>query len=88
MLFVRFFFFFFFFFFSICACLVMSVSFSSWCLGRATIYDCGTPWTFLLLFFSSFVLFFVLLMYLVGPAWRSDHSVENERSVYLGFGGL
>ena len=25
---------------SICACLV--------CLGRAALYDCGTPWTFLL----------------------------------------
>ena len=37
MLFVRF--------FSICACLVLSVS--SWCLGRATVCDCGIPWTFL-----------------------------------------
>ena len=33
---------------SICACLVLSVSFSSWCLGRAAVCDCGTPWTFLL----------------------------------------
>ena len=24
---------------------------SSWCLGRAAICDCGTPWTFLLPFF-------------------------------------
>ena len=40
---------------SICACLVLSVSSSSWCLGRAVIYDCGTPWTFLLLFFISFL---------------------------------
>ena len=22
-----------------------------WCLGRAAVCDCGTPWTFLLLFF-------------------------------------
>ena len=33
---------------SICACLVLSVSSSSWCLGRAAVCDCGTPWTFLL----------------------------------------
>ena len=24
---------------------------SSWCLGRAAVCDCGTPWTFLLPFF-------------------------------------
>ena len=29
------------------------VSSSSWCLGRAAVCDCGTPWTFLLLFFSN-----------------------------------
>ena len=29
----------------------MSVSSSSWCLGRAAVRDCGTPWTFLLPFF-------------------------------------
>ena len=29
----------------------LSVSSSSWGLGRATVCDCGTPWTFLLLFF-------------------------------------
>ena len=36
---------------SICACLVLSVSFSSLCLGRAPACDCDTPWTFLLSFF-------------------------------------
>ena len=35
---------------SICACLDLSVSSSSWCLGRAAVCDCGTPWTFLLPF--------------------------------------
>ena len=30
----------------------VSVSSSSWCLGRAAVCDCGTPWTFLLLFLS------------------------------------
>ena len=29
-------------------CLVLSVSYSSLCLGRAVVCDCGTPWTFLL----------------------------------------
>ena len=33
---------------SICACLVLSVSSSSWCLGRAAVCVCRTPWTFLL----------------------------------------
>ena len=36
---------------SVCACLDLSVSSSSWCLGRAAVCDCGTPWTFLLPFF-------------------------------------
>ena len=35
---------------SIYACLDLSVSSSSWCLGRAAVCDCGTPWTFLLPF--------------------------------------
>ena len=26
---------------------------SSWCLGRAAICDCGSPWTFLLPFFGN-----------------------------------
>ena len=32
--------------------LVLSVSSSSWCLGRSAVCDCGTPWTFLLPFFT------------------------------------
>ena len=32
--------------------LVLSVSSSSWGLGRAAVCDCGTPWTFLLPFSS------------------------------------
>ena len=38
---------------SICACLDLSVSSSSWCLGRAAVSDYGTPWTFLLPFLST-----------------------------------
>ena len=33
----------------------MSVSSSSWGLGRAAVCDCGTPWTFLLPYFGRLV---------------------------------
>ena len=35
---------------SVCACLDLSVSSSSWGLRRAAVCDCGTPWTFFLPF--------------------------------------
>ena len=35
---------------SVCTYLDLSVSSSSWGLGRAAVCDCGTPWTFLLPF--------------------------------------
>ena len=38
---------------SICACLVVSVSSSSWCLRRAAVCDCGTPWTLLVSFLNN-----------------------------------
>ena len=40
---------------SVCACLDLSISSSSWGLGGAAVCDCGAPWTFLLpfLFFFS-----------------------------------
>ena len=44
---------------SICVCLDLSVFSSSWCLGRAAVCDCGTPWTFLLPFFPEHVKTFV-----------------------------
>ena len=40
---------------SVCACLDLSVSSSSWGRGRAAVCDCGTPWTFLLPFFIVIV---------------------------------
>ena len=40
---------------SICACLDLSVFSSSWCLGRAAVCDCGTPWTFLSPFFLRYI---------------------------------
>ena len=43
---------------SICACLVLSVSSSSWCLGRAAVCDCCTPWTVLLPFFATLISFY------------------------------
>ena len=53
---------------SVCACLDLSVSSSSWSLGRAAVCDCGTPWTFLLAFFLDLpvlVLFFVALWFIL-----------------------
>ena len=44
---------------SIYACLDLSVSSSSWGLGRAAVCDCGTPWTFLLPFFLYYGNYFV-----------------------------
>ena len=38
---------------SVCACLDLSVSSSSWGLGRAAVCDCGTSWTFPLPFFYN-----------------------------------
>ena len=38
-----------------CACLDLSVSSSSWCLGRAAVCDCGTRWTFFLPSFGFIV---------------------------------
>ena len=46
---------------SICACLVLSVSSSSWCLGRAVVCDSGTPWAFLLPFVFIFCHYFFLI---------------------------
>ena len=37
----------------VCACLDLSISSSSWGLGRAAVCDCDTPWTFLLPFFMN-----------------------------------
>ena len=36
----------------------MSVSSSSWCLGMAAVCNCGTPWTFLLLFCHADIILF------------------------------
>ena len=45
------------------ACFVLSVSSSSWRLRRAAIYDCVTPWTFLLPFFISLALCYFFLVF-------------------------
>ena len=37
------------------SCLDLSVSSSSWGLGRAAVCDCGTPWTFLLPFLRGWL---------------------------------
>ena len=50
-------------FFSICACLILSVSSSFCCLGRAAACNCGTPWTFLLFFIALLLLFFLFFFF-------------------------
>ena len=57
---------------SICAYLVLSGSSSSWCLERAAVCDCGTPWTFLLPFFYSLLLLFGLFLDLIYTYIRSE----------------
>ena len=43
--------------------LVLTVFSSSWCLGKAAVCDCGTPWTFLLPFtkqkYEKYQIFFL-----------------------------
>ena len=39
---------------------------SSWCLERASVCDCGTPWTFLLPLFFFFFFFFFFCFFFVG----------------------
>ena len=51
---------------SICACLDLSALPSSWCLGRAAICDCGTPWTFSLTLFGASVGLRLLILALPG----------------------
>ena len=40
------------------ACLVLYVSSSSWCLGKAAVCDCGTPWTLLFPFLEAENIYF------------------------------
>ena len=53
-------------FFDLC-CLVLSVSSSSWCLGRAAVCDCGTAWNFLLFCIKNiFKVSNMVLIFLIG----------------------
>ena len=66
----------------VCACLDLSVSSSSWGLGRAAVCDCGTPWTFLLPFFFSNVAFVLSLLFLISYSFNA--SGEPFVTVVLG----
>ena len=57
---------------SVCACLDLSVSSSSWGLGRAAVCNCGTPWTFLLPF-----------MYICEITWEKNNLLEEEMKVQI-----
>ena len=67
---------------SVCACLDLSVSSSSWGLGRAAFCDCGTPWTFLLPFltnvYGSSAPSYAQVKFWVGEFKRSRKSLEDE----------
>ena len=60
---------------SICACLVLSVSSSAWCLGTAAVCDCCTPWTSLI----SFFLYFPVLK----DHWAHSGTCYNWRSMMM-----
>ena len=49
--------------------MVLSVSYSSWCLGSAAVCDCGTPWTVLVPLFGAFCTFvrFALVWFCLFP---------------------
>ena len=64
---------------SVCACLDLSVSTSSWGLGRAAVCDCGTPWTFLLPFFVLFC------SYVFSPFSIAITSLGEERAIFSAF---
>ena len=44
----------------------------SWCLGRAAVCDCDTPWTFLLPFFFSFFFFFFFCIVMIVMRMPND----------------
>ena len=73
---------------SICACLILSVSSSSWCLGRAAVCECGTPLTFLLPFFGAFHTFvwFALVWFCLFPLPLGV--LEGLRFVFVALTGL
>ena len=53
----------------------LSVSSSSWCLGRSAVCDCGSPCTFLLPLFVFFFFSFHI--------WNVFHSQAHRRKVSL-----
>ena len=57
----------------------LSVSSSSWCLGRAAVCDCGTPWTFLL----PFLMQVYLHRFLTSLFTLSKNSESNSTWCFL-----
>ena len=53
--------------------LVLSVSTASWCLGRAAVCDCGTPWNFLLPFLLVECLRFLCCCFFNRPIQNNVH---------------
>ena len=64
--------------------LVWFCLFSSWCLGRAAVCDCGTPWIFLLPFFFLFHMWhlFCHCLFLISPSFRCLwHTTLSQRHI-------
>ena len=67
---------------SICACLVLSVFSSSWCLGRAAVCDCDTPWTFLLPFLWQEGFLCNTLSILFRPSWFVENLATSGQGLF------
>ena len=68
-------------------CLDLSISSSSWGLGRAAVCDCGTPWTFLLPFFlrKCFLEISIRLEVLLAALFISVSNRYQKKTMYLLF---
>ena len=70
---------------------ILSVSSSSWGLGRAAVCDCGTPWTLLLPFFCNlwrligFVCFLFLLVTWKGCGLWLCHSLDFSGIIFCNY---
>ena len=69
---------------SVCACLDLSVSSSSWGLGRAAVCNCGTPWTFLLPFLNKIKITLHSELCLKNTQkWFNEHSSRDSCNIRL-----
>ena len=69
----------------------LSVSSSSWCLGKTAVCDCGTPWTFLLPFFSVFYIYVknITLLLILGNSncWEGSNARQYDGTLSVTVNG-